>query len=128
MANIKSYLTPRVDPILKLSITRQLRKIFTCLPHKAQKSTRFLKMDPDILHTCCMSRCRPDDGGCVYVFFLFSPKILDSLRPKDKTKKANYLAWKKKNSPPTDRQGLTEHRTRVCSKSICRKRRGFRLF
>ena len=61
---------------------------------KPKSSRRFLEIDPDILHTCYVSSCRPVNK---LFFFFCSPGIRDSLRLKylPKNKRQIYLAEKK---------------------------------
>ena len=102
----KSYLTSKVDTILKLSNYKATTKITHVFRTKVQMSTPFFG-DIDCLPTCSMSPCQAVDEQGFY-FVSISPEVLHLLRPNiEKKYKKEHLAKKNKNSV-TGRRGLME--------------------
>ena len=90
--------------------------IFARLPHKIQMPTPFLRIDPEILHTCLMCPCR-----ALHDFFFFSLEMWDPLRHKYPKKYKNQNIWRKKKGFVNDSAG---HYVCKTSGSMSRKRRG----
>ena len=115
-ANIKPYLTPKVDYILKLSnyyVTTQITHVFRT---KVQMLTPFLEIDPAIWHTCSMSP-HPSVGGFFFAGNFGSPKT--QISKKKKTGK-KYLAGKKEKSN-RQRLGRGSYNTRAKFHGIFQK-------
>ena len=88
-ANIKSYLTPKVDPILKLSNKEATSYFSALLPHKNQSvHAEFGKL---ILSVCTRVLWAPVKPLTDVLPPFFSPEILDLLYI--------YLAKNKTNNP-----------------------------
>ena len=66
-----NILRPKVDAILKLSdckATTQITRVSRT--HRSPNFHDVFSRDPDILHTCCTSPCRPvNEKGAQKVFF-----------------------------------------------------------
>ena len=78
--NIKSYLTPEIEPTLKPS-NYDAKPWFCTLPRKSPNvHAVFERWDPEILHTCLMCPCRAL-YACFFVCFFF-PEMWGPLRPK----------------------------------------------
>ena len=81
-ANIKSFVSPNVDPILKQSYYKATTLVGTShllFARNSKNPRRFWEIYPDMLDTCSMSLFRPVNEGCS---IFFRPIMWDSLRPK----------------------------------------------
>ena len=93
-ANIKSFSSPKIDPRLKLLVSKIQGNYatYTHFPHESPKrSRRFLEIKPDFLHTCSVRPCRPVNEGFFIFFFTF---LVESLG----TEKKTTNIWRKKNN------------------------------
>ena len=129
---------PKLIPYWHQVRTRQLRKLHMFFARKSKSPRRFLDIDPDCLHTCCMSPCQALDDSffclCVpakpltkvlftYAFFgrKFGYPKTHAPPKKYLVRKETYLA--KHTHSLTGWQGFIQHVCQISgsiSKKLCR--------
>ena len=72
---MKSYLTPKVDPVLTLSNYEAAQYFVYFYRTNVQMSTPFFEIDPKIRHTCSKNPCQSVAERGVFCFLFFSPDI-----------------------------------------------------